>query len=69
MHSLHYIVEDEEDVDFEEYLLPDNYKLYLERQQSPQKDIMVFPPKYRFRPNQEQVRVMLSVKLTLSFRS
>jgi hypothetical protein len=55
MHAMHYITEDEDDIDFEEYLLPDDYKIYLERQKSPQIDVMVFPPKYRFRPTSEEV--------------
>jgi hypothetical protein len=50
------ISEDEDDVDFEEYLLPDDYKLYLERQKSTtSKNVMLFPPKYLFRPTAEEV--------------
>jgi hypothetical protein len=58
MVSLHYITEDEDDVEFEEYLLPEDYKLYLNRQKSGQTDTMVYPPKYTFRPTAKEVRII-----------
>ncbi|KAI6186922.1 hypothetical protein M3Y98_00185900 [Aphelenchoides besseyi] len=62
--AMHNIVEDEEDTDFEELLLPDDYKLYLERQRTVPEgghpDVLIFPPCYRFRPTVEEIEEKLS---------
>lgn len=54
MIALHYIAEDE-DEDIGEYLLPEDYDEYVKRQAQPQQDVMIFPPKYLFRPTAQEV--------------
>ncbi|CAD5232718.1 unnamed protein product [Bursaphelenchus xylophilus] len=56
VHAMHYVAEDEENVNFEELISKEDYQLYLKRQkEGARDDVVVFNPKYKFRPNGEEI--------------
>ncbi|CAD5222600.1 unnamed protein product [Bursaphelenchus okinawaensis] len=55
VHAMHYVAEDEENVSIEELVSKEDYQLYAKRQKEIKDDVIVFNPKYNFRPNGQEI--------------